>query len=61
MREEIEYNSEIKRLVEEIPNDQELGKAIRTLVTEENCCAIKSNHRKSGERLICKICGTLIN
>ena len=61
MKEKIEYDSEIKRLVSTLPNDQELGRAIRKLVTESNCCTIKSNHMKSGEKLICKVCGTLIN
>ena len=63
MEQKIEFNSEIKRLVDTLPNDTDLGRAIRQLVNEANCCAIKSNHRKSGEnnKMICIICGKLIN
>ena len=56
------HNQKVKDLTNKLPNDADLGRAIRKLVKEEDCCNNPKNWRKSGEnRMICQICGNKIN
>ena len=55
------YNQKVKDIVNEFPNDTDLGREIRKFAKKEDCCNNTENWRKSGEnKMICKICGNII-